>query len=209
MLQRRWDLLGDDLRALYTDRKFAPTNDSESLAVSTPKSVALNKSKSDSKPKSNRKSKRNSEKVSEKAASDGSDCEGNLVISESPVKKASPKKTPKPEPKSNGQPVKALNSVKKSEPKLLKRRKLPKKQSLRLRSRRRSQPKRLLKRTVSMRRPLPTATPLSSTLGSTIWMSLRAVKTPVLHQNQKLSTALRLVSISFVWFATILKTRIH
>ncbi|CAG2100211.1 unnamed protein product [Medioppia subpectinata] len=131
MLQRRWDLLGEDLRALYTDRKFAPTNESESPAIITPKSIASNKTQSESKPKRGRKSKQQTPAKSiVKTGSDGSDCEGNLVISETPVKKSSPKKAVKSERKSNGPSLKTLNSEKKSEPKGTQNKKTPKKAAI-------------------------------------------------------------------------------
>ena len=97
MLQRRWDLLGEDLRALYTDRKFAPSNDIEVTPTVTPKIQTTPKSKISQKSKSKRNSTKNE--------SNESDSEGNLVIAETPAKTSPNKKSSKSVTKSIPRPL--------------------------------------------------------------------------------------------------------
>jgi hypothetical protein len=101
MLQKRWDLLGDDLRALYIDRK-AQNNENDSSSITTPKTTSTKKQNTDSsKRKSNpirkQRSKQNItiDNELEQNDSNASDSEGNLVIAETPIKRTPIKKNAK------------------------------------------------------------------------------------------------------------------
>ena len=128
MLQRRWDLLGEDLRALYTDRKFAQNPENELDLMVSPKVSVTPKSKISQKTNS----KRNSIKIKEQNDSNESDSEGNLVIAETPVKKSPNKKNLKAVNKKSSQTLensteKTIDFEKKCELKGSQNKKTPKK----------------------------------------------------------------------------------
>ncbi|XP_054168749.1 histone-lysine N-methyltransferase NSD2-like [Oppia nitens] len=126
MLKRRWDLLGEDLRALYTDRKYtAITHSTENITQNqTPKSETTPKStvSSKSKTKDNRKLKQTLNKSIEYE----SDSEGNLVISETPIKRSTKSITKSDDNNVNCFSKKDLNSVKSQEIKGSQKKKSPK-----------------------------------------------------------------------------------
>ena len=94
MLQRRWDLLGDDLRALYTDRKSIPTKDLDMNPVPTTKPLSTPKMVTPSKSNAKQNSTKKLQKV-EPNDSNESDSEGNLVIAETLTRKTPNRRVPK------------------------------------------------------------------------------------------------------------------